>query len=130
MRGFWFILILCSIFFNSNTFAQSKKIMIFGGANHDVYLGCLSCSEYTTGSVHNEFGNYGSEFQADSIFNSFGRFGSSFSNFSPCNEFATEPPVIVDQNGNFYGRLTLNTMHRQANTEELLLQWLKTKVCK
>ena len=130
MRAFCILTILFSLLLASNTFAQSKKIMIFGGPNHDVYLGCLSCSEFTIDSVYNEFGKYGSEFQVDSIFNSFGRFGSGFSNFSPCNEFATEPPVIVDQNGNFYGRLTVNTMHRQANREEWFLQWLRTKVCK
>jgi hypothetical protein len=130
MREIWFVVILCFLILGNNAFAQSKKIMIFGSSNHDVYLGCLSCSEYATDSVHNKFSKYGSEFQTDSIFNPFGRFGSPFSNFSACSQFATEPPVIVDQQGNFYGRLTLNTMHSQANTEESLLQWLKTTVCK
>jgi hypothetical protein len=108
----------------------AAKLMIFGGKNHDVYLGCLNCSEYAIDSVHNEFSKYGSEFSSQSIFNSFSIYGSKFSSLSPCNEFATEPPIIVDEEGNFYGRLTLNTYHRQANTNESLIRWLKYSVCK
>lgn len=95
----------------------AEKLMIFGGRNHDVYLGCLNCSEYAIDSVH-------------SIFNSFSIYGSKFSSLSPCNEFATEPPIIVDEEVNFYGRLTLNNSHRQANTNESLIRWLKSSVCK
>jgi hypothetical protein len=130
MRKKWSAVFFYFLLVVSIAFAQTRKIMIFDGHNHDVYLGCLSCSEFAVDSVHNEFGIYGSGFSATSIFNSFGKFGSSFSNFSPCNGFATEPPVIVDEDGNFYGRLTLNRMHREANAEEKLRKWLQIKVCK
>src|SRR5262245_39483623 len=82
------------------------KLMIFGGKNHDVYLGCLTCSESDSDSVHNEYGSYGSSYSTSSIFNRYGDYGSQYGTFSACNPYASDPPVIVDSNGNFYGYLT------------------------
>jgi hypothetical protein len=90
------------------------KLMIFGGLGHKTYLGCLNCSEYATDSILNQYGTYGSKYSSTSIFNRYGEFGSKFSDHSPCNPYASDPPVIVDQNGEFYGRLTVNRYHRQA----------------
>jgi hypothetical protein len=36
--------------------------------------------------------------------NGFGQFASQFSSYSACNEFASDPPVIVDRSGSYYGR--------------------------
>src|SRR5689334_20529811 len=47
------------------------KLMIFGGAGHRVYLGCLNCSEYAADSVRNTYGTHGSAYSAESIFNHF-----------------------------------------------------------
>ena len=82
--------------------------MLFGGEGHRTYLGCLNCSEYAADSVLNQYGTHGSPYSMDSIFNRYGTFGSRYSNSSPCNPYSTDPPVIVDENGNFYGRLTTN----------------------
>lgn len=101
-----------------------SKLMIFGGPDHDTYLGCLSCSQYDTDSVHNRYGNYGSRYASESIFNRYGDFGSRYSDYSACNPYASEPPVIVDEDGGFYGRLTLNRYHPQATTEREVLAWL------
>jgi len=46
-----------------------------------------------------------------SIFNPYSQFGSRYSAYSACNPYATDPPVIVDENGNYYGRLTVNTYY-------------------
>jgi hypothetical protein len=37
-----------------------------------------------------------------------GTYGSNYSDSSPWNRYATSPPVIVDEQGNFYGYLTAN----------------------
>ena len=104
--------------------AQGHKLMIFGGEDHKTYLGCLSCSSMSVDSVVNSFGPHGSKFMSDSIFNTFGEYGGKFSNYSPCNSFATEPPVIVDEQGDFYGRLTINKLHPQAAQSDALQQWI------
>ncbi|PAJ87276.1 MULTISPECIES: hypothetical protein [Burkholderia cepacia complex] len=111
--------------------AQSQvKLMLFGGKSHDVYLGCLNCSDMSLDSVHNDIGRYGSDISPLSIFDDIGRYGSTISSESACNDMASDPPVIVDQNGGFYGYLTLNDMHSKAVTDPSILAWLKYKVCK
>lgn len=71
------------------------KLMIFGGEGHKTYLGCLSCSEYATDSVFNQYGNYGSRYAIDSVWNHYSDFGSRYSNYGACNPYANDPPVIV-----------------------------------
>lgn len=108
--------------------AQTAKLMIFGGPEHGVYLGCLNCSQYDPDSVYNEHGSYGSSYSLNSIFNAYGEYGSRYSNESACNPYASDPPVIVDPYGRFYGRLTLNLYHPEANDNTSLLEWL-VSVC-
>lgn len=105
---------------SAGAWSQSPKVMLFGGRNQETYLGCLSCSEYASDSVFNEFGRHGSSYQTESIHNDFSAFGSTFSNYSPCNEFASDPPVIVDADGAFYGRLTINSSHPQRTRDDAL----------
>lgn len=104
------------------------KLMIFGGNDHKVYLGCLNCSEVATDSVLNNLGTHGSEFQGESVFNTFGRFGGEFSDNSPCNQYADYPPVIVDENGGFYGELTINQFRTERTKSEVVQKWLAS-VC-
>ena len=79
------LLFLCS-------FAQAQTLKIYGGADHDVYLGKLNASN----------------FDSESIWNSYGTYGSEYSSYSPFNEYASNLPVLVDGNGNFYGYFTIN----------------------
>lgn len=102
----------------------SPKLMIFGGSGHATYLGCLNCPQYATDSVLNQYGVHGSRYQAESIFNTYGDYGSRFSDFSACNPYASDPPVIVDGNGGFYGRLTVNSNHPQATRSERWRAWV------
>lgn len=69
-----------------------QTLYIFGGEEHDVYLGKLNANEYDLESIWNEYGTY----------------GSKYSQYSSFNRYANYPPVIVDINGNFYGYLTVN----------------------
>jgi len=114
----------------SSTAYAEKKIMLFGGPNHDVYLGCLNCSDIASDSIHNDIGKYGSDISSTSIFNDIGQYGSNISQYSPCNDIASNPPVLVDEDGGFYGYLTLNDIKPKSITDPKILAWLKYKVCK
>lgn len=70
----------------------SQTLYIYGGEDHDVFLGKLNASKYDSKSIWNEYGTYGSE----------------YSSYSPFNSYASYPPVIVDEEGNFYGYFTVN----------------------
>ena len=105
---------LIALFLFVGSFAQAQttaKLMLFGGQDHDVYLGCLNCSKFAPDSLFNAFGEHGNKFSSTSIFNSFSPYGSRFSDQSPCNKFAAHPPVIVDGSGNVYGFLTSNNFN-------------------
>lgn len=116
--------ILFFLAYTADVLAQAPKLMIFGGMGHRTYLGCLNCSQYASDSVYNEYGHYGSPYSADSVFNQYSEYGSPYSDESACDLYANDPPVIVDQDGRFYGRLTLNAYHPQASNNESVLEWL------
>lgn len=109
--------------------ASPSKLMIFGGPNHKTYLGCLSCSPAASDSVFNRAGPYGSRVAGDSIWNPVGDFGSPVSEYSACNPTAGEPPVIVDERGKAYGRLTLNHSDPNIGAGRQLYGWLSATVC-
>jgi hypothetical protein len=98
--------------------------MLFGGRSHAQYLGCLNCSKYDSESVFNRYGEFGNKYSDTSIFNRYGDFGSRYSEYSACSPYADDPPVIVDQGSNFYGRLTVNRSHPQATRDANLLAWV------
>ena len=93
-------------------------MMVFGGPGNQTYLGCLSCNEYESDSIANQYGTYGSKYSADSLLNPYGNFGSKYSSYGACNPYASDPPVVVDSQGNFYGRLTVNLYHPQRMQDE------------
>lgn len=86
----------------------SQTLYIYGGEDHDVFLGKLNASKYDSKSIWNEYGTYGSEYNTNSIWNEYGTYGSAYSLYSPFNSYASYPPVIVDEEGNFYGYFTVN----------------------
>ena len=91
-----------------NRMLTSQTLYIYGGEDHDVFLGKLNASKYDSKSIWNEYGTYGSEYNANSIWNEYGTYGSAYSSYSPFNSYASYPPVIVDEEGNFYGYFTVN----------------------
>lgn len=98
--------IVCCIFSMHCIFSQT--LYIYGGEDHDVFLGKLDASKYDSKSIWNEYGTYGSEYNTNSIWNEYGTYGSEYSSYSPFNSYASYPPVIVDEEGNFYGYFTVN----------------------
>lgn len=94
----------------------NAKMMIYGGRNHDQYLGCITCSEFSSDSICNGFGRYGNEFGTQGMFNEFSGFGNEFSAKSPWNEFSTsqEVPILVDESGKFFGYFTINSSRTDA----------------
>ena len=108
--------------------AAPEGLLVFGGEHHKTFLGCLSCPETDLNSLFNRFGTYGSRYAANSILNRFGPFGSKFAPYSPCNVYSTTPPVIVDDDGEDYGELTLNRDSARQAKIEGLNAWL-TALC-
>lgn len=113
--------------FVSVVFAQD--ILVFGGPDEDVFLGCLTCSEYATDSVFNKYGSYGSEYSRESMWNRYADYGSRYSQYSACNPYAQNPPIVVDRDGGFYGRLTLNRFHAEVSRSSELIELLETSIC-
>lgn len=105
--------------------AGAAKLMLFGGQGHDTYLGCLSCSEYSSDSLFNQYGTHGSSYSMASIFNQYSPYGSRYSTHSACNPYASDPPVVVDDDGNYYGRLTINEYRSDAFGDAQFLAWLR-----
>lgn len=85
-----------------------QTLHLYGGQNHDVYLGCLNCDSYNSNSIWNEYGTYGNSYNSKSIWNEYGTYGNEYNSYSPWNEYSNSPPVVVDKEGNFYGYFTLN----------------------
>ena len=99
-------------------------LLLFGGENHDVFLGCLTCSEYDAASVRNQIGAHGNAHSGTSILNQFGQYGNTSSALSPCNPHALHAPVIVDREGRYYGELTVNDHNNSRTRIEFLRTWV------
>lgn len=90
-----FLSVFIAVLFVSLAFdAFSDPIIVDGRTGK--YLGNLNSNQFDPNSVSNKFGKYGSEFSPDSINNRFGQYGSRFSNDSVNNPYATNSPVVID----------------------------------
>jgi len=114
-----------TLFLTSLLFVQialgQKALHLYGGQDHDVYLGCLNCNDIDRNSIWNDIGTYGSNISSKSIWNDIGTYGSDISNYSPFNSIASYPPAIVDKDGNFYGYLTANDINSKRANFKLAL---------
>jgi hypothetical protein len=117
-------MLLMSLFFASAALQAQNNVayLLFGGDGHKTFLGCLNCNQYASGSICNKYGQQGSKYNSDSIWNKYGDFGSKYSNKSPWNKYASDPPAIVDKDGNFYGYLTANPFNAQRTKIKLYVQ--------
>lgn len=102
------IILIVSVMLIAPVCAQAPALLLFGDPDHRTFLGCINCSQFDGDSICNQFGQFGSQFNSSSIWDQFGQFGSQFSSDSPWNAYSFSGPVIVDKQGNFYGRLTAN----------------------
>jgi hypothetical protein len=76
-------------------------------AKDGTFLGTFE-NGYSSNSIYNEYGDYGSKYSSVSIFNTYGNYGSDYSDQSPFNRYASNPPGLYDRRGNFYGILSIN----------------------
>lgn len=106
------------------------RLMLFSDDGEPRFLGCLNCDRFASNSVHNQYGQYGSPYATDSIWNQYGRYGSPYSSYSPCNPNAASPPVVLDADWAFQGRLTLNSRHPKAIQDNEIVSWLRFGVCR
>ena len=112
-----------------STASGTGKLMVFAGSSHETYLGCLNCAATASDSISNEYGQNGSRYSQTSIWNHYSEFGSPYQPYSACNPYSTDPPVIVDDSGTYYGRLTVNQFHPELGAGRQLIGWLKQVVC-
>jgi hypothetical protein len=78
-----------------------------------VYLGKCTLEKYDDESIWYELeiaGDYSSKYSDTSIWNKYGDYGGTLLSYdeSAFNDRATNPPIIVDNNGAFIGYLTTN----------------------
>jgi hypothetical protein len=102
----------------TTTFGQT--LHLYGGKNHDDYLGCLNCDKSSSNSIWNAYGTYGSKYNSNSIWNAYGTYGSKYNSYSPWNSYSNDPPVIVDKEGNFYGYFTMNKYYSKRADFDLV----------
>lgn len=98
----------------------STILYIYGGTNEKDYLGKLNASRYDSESIWNPYGTYGSKYNSKSIWNQYGTYGSKYNSNSPFNEHASNPPVLRDKNGKFYGYFTANKYKANRANYELI----------
>ena len=79
-------LLLSLICFIASIVCYAQTLYIYGGSDHDVFLGCLNSNKYDSKSIWNEYGTYGSKYNSKSIWNEYGTYGSSYSAYSPWNK--------------------------------------------
>lgn len=101
-------LVILLLLFSFSLSGTAQELLIFGGANHKDFLGCLNCDQSDSSSIWNSFGEYGNPYSSRSIWNSYGTYGGQYGTYSPWNRYSSYPPVVVDRQGNFYGYLTTN----------------------
>jgi hypothetical protein len=102
----------------------SKALLLFGGEDHDTFLGCLNCTDTSVSSVCNDVGKYGSDIATDSIWNDIGKFGFDISQYSPWNDLSSKAPIIVDKDGTSYGYFSANDLHHDRTRVRWLLDVL------
>jgi hypothetical protein len=107
---------------------SGSALLLFADNAAYTFLGCLNCSQYSSYSVDNQYGNYGSAYSSTSIWNRYSSYGGRYASLSPCNQYTSTPPRIYDGNENFYGRLTNNVYHSQRTQNAYSLALLVT-VC-
>ncbi len=126
MQMIMVVLMVAAQGFTASTGAADSvaDLLLYGGDQRDVFLGCLSCSETHRDSVHNRFGQYGNPFSGKSLLNNFVIYRNPVSPLSACNALALQPPIIVGRDGRFYGELTTNEVRSKRTTIKPALRWL------
>ena len=85
---------------------RGTMLRLMGGAQHEVYLGCLSCPAGSDDSILNPDGPYGRLDGPRSIWNPNCPYGGRAGAFSPWNPRPLRPPIAQTEYGHKYGVLT------------------------
>ena len=113
------VIVLVILF--TSKISSGQELLLFGGENHDVFLGCLTCGKYDQSSVWNRYGEFGSKYTQSSIWNPYGTFGSKYNRLSPWNRYSNSAPMVVDREGQFYGYFSVNHYHARRTKVEFLV---------
>jgi hypothetical protein len=89
------------------------------------FLGELTTNKFSSDSVFNDYGTYGSKYSTDSIWNNYGQYGSKYSMYSAFNKYAANPPMIIDGNGKVVGYLTVNESKADGISPYIINEMLK-----
>ena len=109
-------------------YSRHRKGLIYGGKDHKQFLGCIGCGKYNSKSICNPYSAYGSKYNSTSLFNEYSNYGSKHSRSSPWNLYGSSDstPILVDDQGRFYGYFTSNPYRSQAFSYARDLQrWYK-----
>lgn len=117
------LILTLSLFAFSTVLSQAQDLLLFGGRDNKTFLGSLT-SKYDQDSILNKYGDYGSKYSTNSIWNEYGDFGSKYSDYCPWNSYANNPPIIVDEEGNFYGYFTVNKYKTNRTRVKWILEFL------
>ena len=94
------------------------ELYIYGGENSKEFLGKLNASKYDSESIWNKYGTYGSKYNSKCIWNKYGEYGSPYNSYCPFNKYGSNPPVLLDKQGKFYGYFTANKYaSKRANNQ-------------
>ena len=101
-----------------SSFILGQDYLLYSDDND--YLGCLNCSKYNSQSICNKYGTYGNKYNSDSIWNKYGTYGSKYNSDSPWNKYSSNGPKIVDRDGDYYGRFSINIHSGYKYSRDLL----------
>lgn len=101
---------------SKTSYYRGRKGLIYGGKDHKQFLGCIGCGTFSSNSICNRHGSYGSKYSRNSLFNEHSNFGSKYSRSSPWNLYnsSDSTPILVDDRGRFFGYFTSNPYRSQA----------------
>jgi hypothetical protein len=109
---------------SSSQSGKPAALLVYGGRDNAVFLGCLTCGPTDARSIRNESGTYGSRYSTSSMTNPYSDYGSPYGMESACNPDAVKAPVIVDRDGNYYGQFTVNKANPNRTSIASALQLL------
>lgn len=104
---------------------HATMLLLYGGPQHDVFLGCLSCEKGDPQSIFNPEAPFGKTNVERSIWNPHGPYGNRKSPLSPWNPTGTQPPQIRDETDAFHGYFSANPHIRDRTRDPATLRFLK-----
>ena len=75
-------------------------------AEDGTYLGVLG-PRWITNSIFNDSSKFSSSWSSESVYNSDSKYGNSYSQVSVFNDSASNPPLIISQEGEVIGKLSV-----------------------